>query len=106
VPERPLALAALVAFALLALVGVILVQQGPESTSRLGLFFGVVGAGVAATAAALKSEQAANRLNGSLDRRIREAVRLAMAERRFDDPTLEDPEPIELEDHGPPIPGG
>jgi hypothetical protein len=72
-------LGVLVAF---ALAGVLLVQPGPESTQRLGLFFGVVGTAVAAVVAVLRSDQAATNTNGKLDARIQAAVHRANDARR------------------------
>lgn len=77
-------LAALVAF---ALAGVLLIQPGPESTQRLGLFFGVVGTAVAAVVALIKSDQAAHNTNGSLDERIEQALLRAQNTRRKSDIT-------------------
>lgn len=77
----------LLAFGLLALAGVLLISSGEESTYRLGLFFGVIGTGVAALVAALKADQAATQTNGQLDKRIQAAVHRANnARRRGDDP--------------------
>jgi hypothetical protein len=80
-------LIALCAFGFFALAGVVVVQPGPESTQRLGLLFGVIGAGIASLGALLKAEQAAGQTNGTLDARIQSAVHRANdARRRGDDP--------------------
>lgn len=77
----------LVAFGLLALAAVLFIAPGPESTQRLALFFGVIGSGVAALVALLRSDEAATQTNGKLDARIQAAVHRANnARRRGDDP--------------------
>lgn len=75
----------LVVLVLFALGGTILIQPGPESTQRLGLFFGVVGTAVAAIVTMIRSDQSAKQTNGSLDDRIRLAVYQAMDTRRKGD---------------------
>lgn len=81
----PLVLATMVAFGCLALLGVVLVQSGPESTQRLGLLFGILATGVAALAALVKAGQSASNTNGKLDQRIEAAVHRANAARRRGD---------------------
>lgn len=94
--SRVAVIAALIAFGTLALAGVLLVQPGPESTQRLGLFFGVLGTAVAALVALLRADQAATQTNGSLDARIQAGVHRAMSARRRGD----DPEAAALRDTG------
>lgn len=84
----PLVLATIVAFGILALLGVLLVSTGPESIQRLGLLFGVLGTGLAAIVSLLKSGQAADNTNGKLDARIEAGVHRAMAARRRGDEPL------------------
>ena len=69
----------------LAGLAVLLVQSGPESTQRLGLFFGVVGTVVAALIGMLRADQGATQTNGKLDARIEAGVHRAMAARRAGD---------------------
>lgn len=75
----------LVVLVLFALAGVTVIQPGPESTQRLGLFFGVVGTAVAAIVSLIRADQSAKQTNGSLDDRIRLAVYQAMDTRRRGD---------------------
>lgn len=78
----------LTAALLFALAAVLFVAEGPESTQRLGLFFGVLGIAITALVGMLRSDQAAKQTNGSLDDRIRAGVFQAMNARRAgDDPT-------------------
>jgi hypothetical protein len=76
-------LAVLVAF---ALMGVLLVAPGSESTYRLGLLFGVIGTAIAAVVGMLKADQSATQTNGKLDQRIEYAVHTALDKRRRGDP--------------------
>jgi len=77
-------LTAIVAFALAA---VLFIQPGPESSQRLGLFFGMVGVVITTLVGMLRSDQAAKQTNGSLDARIQAGVHRAMNARRAgDDP--------------------
>lgn len=90
--------AGLIMFACLALAGVLMIQPGPESTQRLGLFFGVVGTSVAAFVGLLKAGEAATNTNGSLDQRIEDGVHRALAGRRTTDAPLRSevgPEPVD-----------
>lgn len=75
-------LAALVAF---ALAGVLLIQPGPESNQRLALFFGIVGVAVTAVVGLIKSDQSATQTNGTLDKRIEDALLRAQSNRRASD---------------------
>ena len=75
----PIVAITIIALSLCSLAGVILVQTGPESTSRLGLLFGVIGVGVGAIAATIKADQAASQTNGKLEERIEKSVKKAMA---------------------------
>lgn len=85
---------AILALSLFALAGVLFVAQGPESMQRLGLLFGVIGTGIAALVAALKSTEAASNTNGKLDARIQAAVHRANdARRRGEAP--KDPDDVE-----------
>jgi hypothetical protein len=85
----------LTAFGFLALAAVILVQPGPESTTRLGLFFGIASIVVTSLVAMLRSDQSQRQTNGDLDHRIKMAVLASLGERRRTDrtPTPDDPNP-------------
>lgn len=80
----PIVAITIIALSLCSLAGVILVQAGPESTSRLGLLFGVIGVGVGAIAATIKADQAASQTNGKLEERIEISVRKSLEQRWFD----------------------
>jgi hypothetical protein len=75
----------LAVFGFFALAGVLLISPGAESTQRLGLLFGIIGTAVATLVAAIRSDQAAGRLNGELDARIQAAVHRANDARRVGD---------------------
>lgn len=77
-------IAAMVALAAIGLGGILWVsdQQGME---RLGLLFALLGTCIASLTAALRSDQAAGRLNGTLDKRIHDAVLKANSTRRASD---------------------
>lgn len=81
----------LIVLSFLALGAVLFVSPGPESQQRLALFFGLVGTGVAALVALIRSDQAASRLNGGLDERITSAVFRAQSVRRSTDVELPTP---------------
>lgn len=76
--------AAMVAMAAIGLGGILWVsnEQGLE---RLGLLFALLGTCLASLTAALRSDQAAGRLNGTLDARIHDAVLKANQTRRAGD---------------------
>lgn len=78
------AAATLIAVALIALGGVTMVS-GDAALERLGLLFALLGTMVPALTAALRSDQAAGRLNGTLDKRIHDAVLAANKTRRESD---------------------
>ena len=66
---------------------ILLLQPGPESTQRLGLFFGLVGTAAAALVSAIRSDRAANAVtNGELRETVRRGVTAASGERRYHDP--------------------
>ncbi len=71
----------MIVFGLFGLAAVLLVQTGPESTQRLGLFFGLAGTAVAALVAALRSDQSQKQTNGSLEDRIKAGVQAVLDER-------------------------
>lgn len=80
--SRTVIVIAMVALGALALGAIIAVTDN----DRLGLFFAMLGAIIASLGATLKADQAAGRLNGSLDRRIHDAVLAANRTRRESDP--------------------
>lgn len=79
-------LAVLSALIFFGLAGVLFISEGPESTSRLGLLFGLLGLAVPTLLGALKASQAQQQTNGKLEDRIEAGVLRAMATRRKRDP--------------------
>lgn len=96
--SRVAVLVATIVLALIALAGVLFVQ-GDDATQRLALLFGILGTGLAAFVALLKSDQAATQTNGGLDHRIQAAVHRANAARRRGDPPLT-PEQVDALTYG------
>lgn len=86
--SRGAIIAGAIAISCLALAGVLLIAPGPESTQRLGLYFGVIGTIVATLVALLKADQAQQNTNGRLDARIQAAVHRANNARRRGDRPL------------------
>lgn len=83
--STPVVVAAMVAVGCIALAAVLFVDASSDAMERLGLLFAMLGTMIAALAAALKSDIAAGRLNGSLDKRIHDAVLEANKTRRETD---------------------
>ena len=89
----------------IGLAGVMFVQGSPcpeggqacsnDALQRLGLLFGLLGLAAPSLVAALKSDQAANKLtNGGLQDEVRRAILAASGERRHYDPeTAPEPTP-------------
>lgn len=77
-------IAALVAISAIGLGGIMWVSD-TQGMERLGLLFALLGTCVASLTAALRSDQAAGRLNGTLDKRIHDAVLRANQTRRAGD---------------------
>ena len=79
-------LAVLAALIFFGLAGVLFISEGPESTPRLGLLFGLLGLAIPTLLGALKATQAQEQTNGKLDDRIEAGVLRAMAARRKGNP--------------------
>lgn len=89
-------LGALIAFGLFSLAAVLLIGPGPESATRLGLFFGLSGLVITTLVGMLRADQSAKQTNGMLDERIKAAVLMAQSARRRTDPVTpapDDPNP-------------
>lgn len=81
-PSATVVVGALVAFVMFGLAAVLLVSPGPESTTRLGLVFGLIGTIVPVLLVLLRADQSAKQTNGTLDDRIEAAVYRAQNVRR------------------------
>lgn len=76
-------IAGLVVVVLISLAAVTMVA-GEDALQRLGLFFGVAGASVAALVAAVRADAAAKSLH-DVDGRLEDAIRRTNRDRRFSD---------------------
>lgn len=76
---------ALSVFGLMALMAIVLVEEGDESMPRLALFFGVLATVIPALLGMLRADQSATNTNGKLDARIHDAVVKAQGTRRSTD---------------------
>jgi hypothetical protein len=88
-PPAPTAIAivaAIIALVLIAAGALIFIGDGDPQQQRVMLFMGMVATTVAALVALLRSDQAATRLNGGFEDRVRRIVLEAHADRRSGDP--------------------
>jgi len=67
---------------LVALAGVLFINEDGDSSQRLALLFGIIALVVPALIAMLRADQAKTQTNGALDGRIEAAVYRAQAVRR------------------------